>query len=87
MWRLGSGTPRWPDRWAADSNVSRRARLALYLAARRLLSDPSMTTSPSVVRLENGQLVGHCTWIGQRDFHLCSVSPLGRRFKRDAQTD
>jgi hypothetical protein len=36
-------------RYAADSSIRNSARLALYLAARRLLSDPCMTVPPSVV--------------------------------------
>jgi hypothetical protein len=40
----------WIDRYGADSSSRKSALSALYLAAGRLLSEPSMTTAPSVVQ-------------------------------------
>jgi hypothetical protein len=39
----------WIDRYGADSSSRKSALSALYLAAGRLISEPFMTTAPSVV--------------------------------------
>src|SRR5258708_20899726 len=42
------GVLSWIDRYGADSSSRKSALSALYLAAGRLLSEPSMTTAPSI---------------------------------------
>jgi len=41
------------DRYGADDSSKKSALSALYLAARRLLSEPIMTTSPSAVHTDH----------------------------------
>jgi hypothetical protein len=50
VFRVGGGALSGSDRYGADCNNKKSALSALYLAARRLVSEPCMTTTPSDVQ-------------------------------------